>query len=341
MGLLSTDLALLGRSPEAGRAFLEAWLERVRAEPGVTAASLVGQPPLGLGRPTTRVQVDGVEPPLPDGFRSGWSVVSPGYFETLGIALAAGRDFDSGDTAQTEPVVIVSRATAERLFPGGDALGGHLRREGTAARVVGVAENVAADRSGRKDVLFLYAPFAQAGGARGTIVARGQGPLPFEAVRQAARELDPDVPVLEVTTLATRASAALFPQRLAATVTGAFSGFGLLLGSVGLYGLVALFVERRRHELAVRAALGARGKDLRWLALRQGLVPVAIGLGGGAVVALFLGRLAAAFLPRVGAADPFAFVAAAATLALVSAVAAFVPAQRAAATSPMDALRSE
>ena len=341
VGFVSTDLSLLGRSPEAGRAFFKTWLERVRAQPGMIAASVVAQPPLGLGRPTTHVLVDGLEPPLPDGFRSGWSAVSPGYFETVGIPLLSGRDFDAGDVLGGEPVVIASRATAERLFPGGDALGRHVRREGVAARVVGIAENVAVDRSGGKDGLFLYAPFMQAAGVRGSLLMRAEARPPFTAAKAAARELDPDVPMLEAATLATRAATALFPQRLAATVTATFGAFGLLLGSVGLYGLVAVFVERRRHELAVRAALGARGRDLRFLVLRQGLAPVALGLASGAVVALGLGSLVADFVPSVGTADPVAFGAAALALASVSTVATLLPAQRAAATSPMDALRSE
>jgi predicted permease len=341
VGLLSADLSLVGREGPASRAFFEAWLERGRAQPGVVAASLVQSPPLGLARPTTRVLVDGLEPPFPDGFRSGIGVVAPGYFATLGIPLVAGRDFDARDTAGREPVAIVSRATAERFFPGRAPLGLHLRREGVAARVVGVVENVAADRTGARDTLFVYVPFAQAGATRGSLVVRASGPPPFEALRQAARELDPDVPVLESTTLAARSSAALFPQRLAATVTTAFGGLGLLLGGVGLHGLVAYFVERRRHELAVRAALGAGRRELRRLALRQGLVPVAFGLAGGAVAAPALGRLVSGFVPNVGAADPLVFGAAVLALAAVSSIAAFVPAQRAAGASPVEALRAE
>jgi hypothetical protein len=341
VGLVSTDLSLLGRSDAAATSFFEAWLDRVRAQPGVAAASLVRQPPLGLGRVTTRVRVDGLEPPLPDGFRAGWSAVSPGYFETLGIPLVSGRDFDERDTQGTESVTIVSRATAERLFPGQDALGRQLRREGKAVRVVGIAANVAADRSGRKDGLFLYLPFAQAGTTRGSLLVRAQGAPFLDGMRRAARELDPDAPVLAATTLAERARVALFPQRLAATLTAAFGAFGLLLGAVGLYGLVTFFVETRRHELAVRAALGAERRDLRRLALRQGLRPVALGLASGGVTALALGRLGAGFLPSVGGSDPLAFGAAALGLALVSWLAAFLPARRAASALPMEVLRTE
>jgi putative ABC transport system permease protein len=163
----------------------------------------------------------------------------------------------------------------------------------------------------------------------------------LDAVRRAALELDPDLPVLAATTLAERGRAALFPQRLAAAVTAAFGCFGVLIGAVGLYGLVSFFVERRRHELAVRSALGASRRDLRRRALWQGLRPVALGLAGGSVAALALGRVVAGFLPSVGGYDPIAFAAAALLLALVSWLAALLPARRASRTLPMEVLRAE
>ena len=298
VALVTVDVSLLGRTDASPAAFFEAWLERVRTRPGVEAAALVRQPPLGLGSTSTLVRVDGLEPPTPDGFPAGWRAVGPGYFETLGIPILAGRDFDRADAPGREPVAIVSRATARRLFPGSDALGLSLRREGQALRIVGVVEDVAADRSGRRDGLFIYLPFAQDGTVRGSVVARAQGPLPLAEMRQAARELLPELPVLGATTLAQRASVALFPQRLAATVTAACGGFGLLLASVGLYGLVSFFVERKRHELAVRAALGADRHHLRRLALRQGLLPVAIGLAVGAVAALGSGARGGGIRPE-------------------------------------------
>lgn len=341
-GLVTVDVSLLGRSNASPRAFFESWLERVRERPGVTAAALVEQPPLGFGSSSTLVLVDGREPPTPDGFRAGWRAVGPGYFETLEIPILSGRDFDPADARGREPVAIVSRSTAKRLFPGSDALGLSLRRDGQAVRIVGVVEDVAADRSGRRDGLFVYLPFAQSAKARGSVVARAsEGEPPLAQMRQSARELLPELPVLGATTLAQRASAALFPQRLAATVTGAGAGFGLLLASVGLYGLVSYFALKKRHELAVRAALGADRRHLRRLALRQGLVPVAIGLALGAVASLALGRVVAGFVPSVGPSDPLALAAAGLLLFAVSLVAADLPARRAAKASPMEALRSE
>jgi putative ABC transport system permease protein len=332
---------LLNRGPEAARDLFETWRARMRGRPEVVAASLVRSAPLGFGRPTTHVLVDGLEPPAPEGFRTSFNVVAPGYFETLGIPLLSGRDFESGDSPAAERVAIVSRATAARLFPGQDPLGRHLRREGQPLRVVGVVGDIAVDRSGRKDGLFLYLPFAQTEERAMSLVLRARGPLPLEEARREVRALDADLPVLSAMSLEQHAGVTLFPQRLAASVTSAFAVFALLLASVGLYGVVAFLVERRRHELAVRAALGARARDLRSLVLRQGLRPVAAGLLVGLAGAAALGRLASGFLPSVGSFDPVVFAGGSLVLAAVSVLAADVPARRAATSRPMDVLRGE
>ena len=320
------------------RDLFETWLARVRSRAGVEAASLARSVPLGFVKPTTHVLVDGLEPPTPEGFRAGWNAVAPGYLETLGIPLLSGRDFAASDAAGAESVALVSRTTAAQLFPGQDPLGRHVRRAGQALRIVGVVGDIAVDRSGRKDGLFVYLPFAQTEERAMSLVLRARGALPLEEVRCEVRALDPDLPVLSAMSLAQHAGAALFPQRMAASVTSAFA---LVLASVGLYGVVAYLVERRRHELAVRAALGARAGDLRRLVLLSGLRPVAVGLAAGLVGALLLGRLAAGFVPSVGAFDPVVFAGGALLLAVVSVFAADLPARRAALARPADLLRGE
>jgi putative ABC transport system permease protein len=341
VGHVRVDLRLLNMTPAAGRAFFEAWQERVRSRPDVEAASLASALPLGLGRTTTRLLVDGLEPPTPAGFSASFNIVGPGYFETLGIPLLAGRDFDPRDQEAGERVAVVSRATAAKLFPGQEPLGRQLRRDGQVLRVVGVVGDIAVDRSGAKDGLFVYVPVAQSFSPRLSLVLRSRGSLPLEEARREAVALAPDLPVLTVQTFFQHAGGALFPQRLAATVSAAFGLFGLLLASVGLYGLVAFFVVQRRHELAIRAALGARAVDLRRLALAEGLRPVAGGIFVGLCGAFAFGRVAASFIPAVGAFDLTAFVGGALLLATVAVIATDLPARRAAATSPMDVLRSE
>jgi predicted permease len=341
VGLVRVDASLLDRTPAASRALFQTWLERLRARPDVVAASLARNVPLGFAQPATHLLVDGREPPVPEGFRAGWNVVAPGYFETLGIPLVAGRDFALADSGEAERVAIVSRATGARLFPGEDAVGRFVRRDGRPLRVVGVAADVVVHRSARRDGLFVYVPYAQTEERAMSLVVRGRGPLPLEEARRELRALDADLPVLSAKSLAEHAGATLFPQRMAAAAASAFALFALLLASVGLYGVVAFLVERRRHELAVRAALGAGAGPLRRLVLRQGLRPVGAGLVLGLVGALALGRGVAAFVPSVGSFDPLVFAGGALLLLLVSVVAADVPARRAAAARPMDILRGE
>ena len=341
VGLVSVDLRLLNRSPAAAQAFFAAWLERVRARPDVEASGLAGSVPLSLGRATTRVLVDGLEPPGPEGFEAGWNRVSPGYFETLGIPLLSGRDFDPRDAPGAEPVAIVSRSTAEQLFPGQEPLGRALRHQGQALRIVGVVGDTAVDRSGRRDPLFFYVPFSQGGMGRGTLLLLGRGALPLEDVRREALALDPDLPVLSALTFEQHAAAALFPQRLAAAVTGAFGLFGLLLATVGLYGIVAFFAVQRRHELAIRAALGAQAADLRRLVVLQGLRPVGAGVLLGLAASLAFARLIAGFLPSVGAFDPWAFAGGVVVLVATALVAADIPARHAASRPPIASLRGD
>jgi predicted permease len=341
VALVTVDPSPLGRNPTERRSFFEAWLQRVRSLPRVEAASLVRTPPLGFSRPTTRVRVDGVAAAEPEGLVAGWNAVAPGYFDVVGIPLVAGRDFDAGDAAGTQPVAIASRATAARLFPGGEAVGRHFRHEDRVVRVVGVVGDVALDRSGARDGLFVYFPVAQRDDTRLSLVLRAAPPFPLAAARREARALEPEMPVLAALGLRDHAAAALFPQRLAATVAAAFGGFALFLAGVGLYGVAAFLAEKQRHELAVRAALGARPADLRGLVLRRGLAPALAGAGAGLAGALALGRLAAGFVSAVGPYDPQAYLGGAAVIAAVSLLAVYLPARRAAAVRPADLLQDE
>jgi putative ABC transport system permease protein len=334
-------MRLLNRSPAASRAFFEGWLERVRARPAVEAASLAGWLPLGFSRRTTRVLVDGLLPPGPEGFPTAWNVVSPGFFDTLAIPLVAGRDFDRRDREGAERVAIVSRSTASRLFPGQEPLGRALRHEGQLLRVVGVVGDVVAERTSGREALLFYSPFAQSRATRMTLVLRGGAAPPLEAARRDALALEPDAPLLGTTSLAGHATIALFPQRLAAAVTGAFGLFGLMLASVGLYGIVAFFAAQRRRELAIRAALGARPEDLRRLVLLQGLRPVGVGVLVGLAAALGFAKLAEALVPGMGGLDATAFVGGALVLLATAALAADLPARRAAASSPVTGLRAD
>jgi hypothetical protein len=280
-------------------------------------------------------------PPSAEGFPVRWNAVSPGYFETLGIPLLRGRDFAASDRAGSDAIAIVSRSTADRLFPGRDAIGRSLRHEGHALRVVGVVGDVVADRRAGREALFFYVPFAQRPSARASLVVRSGASPPVEPLRRELRALEPDAPVLSSGRLAVHALGALFPQRLAAAVAGAFGLLGLLLASVGLYGLVAFFAAERRSELALRVALGARSADLRRLVVLSGLRPVAGGLALGLAGAYAFARLALELVPGMGVLDAQPFGVGALLVTAVAALAAYLPARRAARRPPVEALRAD
>jgi len=341
VGAATVDLRILARDEVAGRAFFETWLERFQRRPGVRAAGLARSLPLGFGRSTVFVRVDGLESPQPEGYAAGWNAITPGYFQALGISLLSGRDFSTEDRSNAELVAILSRATAERLFPGEDPLGRHLRRGDDSLRVVGVASNVATRRPGELSDLFFYVPFAQSYAPRMTLVVRAEGPAPLADLRREASALDPELPVLGVQELDEHVEASLFPQRMAASISGAFGVLGLILAAVGLYGVVAFLAAQRRRELALRVALGASGADVRRLVLRNGLSLVGLGLALGLPGAFLLARLASAFLPGVGSFDPVAFFGGAIALSVIAVLAADLPARRAASADPMDALRAQ
>jgi predicted permease len=341
VAVVTADLRLRHPERASDLAFFEDWLARVRSRPDVEAASLARHLPLGLAPATARVAVDGLRSPDSGGFRAQYNVVSPGYFETLGIPLVAGRDFEARDAAPAEPVALVSRATAARLYPDGQALGRALRHEGRALRVVGVVGDVVADRRSGRGGLSFYVPLAQQPAPRVSLVLRPRAGATPSAVRREAIALEPDAPVLGASSLAEHARAALFPQRLAATVTSAFGLFGLLLASVGLHGIVAFFAVQRRSELAVRAALGARASDLRRLVLREGVRPVATGAAAGLVASVAFARLAQRLVPGMGGLDAAPIAAAALLLLAVALLAADRPARLAAARSPVDVLRGD
>ncbi len=341
LGLVTADMRLRNAAPPAAQRFFEAWLERVRARPGVEAASLASWVPLGFPGPTTRVLVDGMLPPGPEGFATRRNVVAPGFFDTLQIPLVAGRDFDRRDVEGSERVAIVSRSTAAGLFPGADPLGRALRHEGQLLRVVGIVGDIVLERSGAREALVFYMPHAQSRASRMSLVLRGRGAPPLDAARRDALAVEPDAPLLGVMSFERHAAAALFPQRLAAAVTGAFGLFGLLLASVGLYGIVAYFAAQRRRELAIRAALGARSADLRRLLASQGLRPVGLGVLVGLLGALGFARLAQSLVAGMGALDLSAFAGGSLLLLVVSALAADVPARRAASAPPAAALRGD
>ena len=336
---------------ESGRELYGRILERARELPGIRSAALVERLPLmPLG---SRIS----ERPVT--FESGATVrlaatrISPGYFDTMGIPLVAGRDVTSADDAAAPSVIVVNEAAARRLWPGESPLGQRLRLGADApwSEVVGVVGNglyMSLREDPRTPQPFLYQPLLQDYSPAMTLVAAGSIDAGAAVARLRAElaALEPDLPIYDVKTMEDHVAVSLFLPRLVAVLFLGCGLLGLALGAAGIWGAVAHAAARRTREVAVRVAVGAtRGDLVRLLAGRAVIltgVGVAVGLGSaGACRALLDASVFSALLFGVGTADPVTFVAVPLFLGLVALAASGVPALRASRVSPSSALRDD
>jgi predicted permease len=272
-------------------------------------------------------------------------VADAGYFETLGIHLLRGRGFRVEDHAEAPGVVVVNEEFARRFWPGQDAIGKEVRMdsEGPASEVVGVVATGRYRTLGEAPRPFLYTSFRQDYSSMMTLVAVGdipEGEL-LAGLRSAIDRVDPHLPIFDVTTLGEHTDLMLFPSRLAASLLGVFGLLGLLLAAVGLYGVVAFSVARRTREVGVRRALGARRGQVVAMILREGLTLVAVGLAVGLGIGWLASGVFEGLLFGITPGDPLTYVLVAGVLFSIAGLANFLPARRAAAAAPTEALRYE
>jgi putative ABC transport system permease protein len=351
-GFRVDDMLLLDISPrpgEEGRTNPEqialAARDRIAAIPGVTRVSWASNVPLGLDMGRRGVSVQGYHPRDGEDMEFHFSVVGPRYFETMEVPLTRGRGFTDLDRDGAPLVVVVNEAFAKRFWGNADPIGKRISiggQNGPWREVVGVARDgkyVSISESPRP---FVYYPQLQAPDGITLHVRTAGDPLRLlSAVRREVATVAPTWMIERPRTLEEHIGASLLPQRIAAGILGAFGVVALLLAAVGLYGVVAFAVAQRTREIGIRVALGAQSGEVLSLMLRQGMRLAAIGLAVGISLAIVAARLVSGFLLGAGAADPLVFLVAAVTLALVTAVASYVPARRAARVDPMVALRSQ
>jgi predicted permease len=347
--LAEVDLSLEGYEEDEGRVFQQALLERLRALPGVEHAALSIDLPLDLGSHGTSV------------FPEGWSgvegrehlgvdfnYVSRGYFETLGIPVLSGRVFGADDGAGTEPVAVVSTTFASTVWPGESALGRRLRVSmpriheewRTVVGVVADVKNQVLTESARP---FVYVSLDQAYDAGTYVVVKARGGMAqvAPALRRAILEGDGTLSVTPVIGLERYTGIGILPQKVAASITAVLGVLALLLAGVGIYGVVALAVSQRTREIGIRMALGAGRRRVLSLILRSGLALALPGLVLGGAAALGVGRLLGFLLLGLSPVDPVALAGVSTILLGVVLLASVVPARRAAAVHPVEALRSE
>jgi predicted permease len=342
IAIFSTELANQGYDETRGRAFYEELLRRVAALPSVRAVSLAERTPLGLDYSRRGVGVEGYEPAQGEDMEFGANIVGPGYLALMHIPLERGRDFAETDRAGSLPVAIVNQSFARRFWPGEDPIGRRIRIGDSVREVVGVAHDSRTRSLDESPAPYFYLPFLQFYQPNMTLEVRTAGDPAdmIPAVRREIAALDRDLPV-QSGTMEDALGLSLLPQRAGATLLGIFSALGLVLASVGLYGVVAYAVAQRTRDLGIRMALGAESSDIYRVVLGHGVKLTLLGLIIGIVAALILARLAQGVLFGVSPTDPITLGSVAAILAVVAFVASFIPARRATRVDPMVALREE
>jgi predicted permease len=342
----TVDLGLLRYKEAEGGNFYRELLSRVESQPGVERASLVRFAQLGNSFAQGQVVAEGKAAEGEDGTPTGFNIVGPRYFETMGTRLVRGRDFREADREGAPQVAVVNETLAAMLWPGEDPLGKRLSFEGARGpflEVVGVARDGKYRTLGDRSRPYLYTPLFQSYQPRMTLVVRTSGdPVALSgAVRAQLHALDPNLPVAEVRTLGEQFDLSLLPARIAAYTLGGFGLLALALAAIGVYGVVSYSVAQRTHEIGVRVALGARARDVLRLVLGEGLSVVGLGLALGLALAFAAARLFAGFLYGVDAADPVTFVGVPTLLGAIALAAGYLPARRATKVDPMVALRHE
>jgi putative ABC transport system permease protein len=323
-------------------------LERVRALPGVSHASLTGAFPVDGDPITSNFSIRGIGEIRSE---AAYNLqVAPGWFETMGVSIVRGRAFDARDRAGAAPVAIVNETLAARHFPGQDPIGRQIRIGGAGgddadyATIVGVARDIhQRDVNQREIGSDIYRPLAQAQQRGVALAVRSSADAAtlVAAVRRELAALDPHVPLYNVKTVEQVLDEATWDARLNTALLAVFAAAALLLASIGLYGVIAYTVARRTHEIGVRVALGARPADVLRLVVGGGMRLAAIGLALGLAGALALANLLGGILFGVQPRDPLTYATVAIALGLVALAASWLPARRALAVQPVAALRAE
>jgi predicted permease len=322
-------------------------LERLRALPGVEAAGLVFPLPLDFNSSFTEFTIDGhVAPAGREAFRAENARVDGGFFDAAGIAIVAGRTFDDGDRRDSQQVAIISRAMARRYWPDGDVLGRVLRRPDPAEpdlTVVGVASDINVRSLGEAPGDVVYEPYTQHEGSPmfDFVVRAPNADQMVPSLIAAAREINPDLQVVQSMTMAQHLAMSRLPSQMGAFILSAFAAMAMTLAAIGVYGLVRYTVARRSREVGIRMALGADAAGVARLLATHGLRLVLVGGAIGVAVSLLAARSLATLLFGVGTLDPVALIGAPLVLGVAAWLAAYLPARRASRADPLAALRTD
>jgi hypothetical protein len=273
--------------------------------------------------------------------------VGPQFFETMGIAFLAGEDFRLEETGTTRRA-IVNDAFARAVFPGESPIGRRVAGDGKMLEIVGLVATAKSRTIGEAPRPSIYLPilneYSAAQSRRGvTVVAKTRAASASYAgpMREAIRRADPSLAVFGVRTMEAHLSDALLVPRLAGILSAIAGGIGLAIATIGVYGVITFGVARRRREIGIRLAVGARPREVRTMILKQGITLALVGAVLGVLAALAVSRFAASLLYGVNPRDALTFVAVPVLLISVAVLACLLPARAAARMDPVDILRSE
>lgn len=344
--LMSVDPKLHNYSREKTALFLSQLRERITALPGVRSVSFVGIVPLSIGGSNDEFQAPATKDHPKQNANANVNTIGTGYFDTMGIPLLRGRDFNIQTDDQN--IAIMNETMAAKLFPGQDPIGRTFNENKNSYTVIGVVRNSKLRTIGEQEencvYLFLNAATEKAISFFGiTVLVKTSGdPLvAARRVREQISALDPNLAVFNTETMQEHVDKSLLLPRISALLLGVFGAVGLTLAAIGLYGVMSYSVRRRTKEIGIRMALGAKPPAVLKMVFRQGLILTGIGLAIGLAISLALGRFTASLLYGTSGTDLLTFIAVSVVLLATSALAIAVPAFRAARVQPTVALRYE
>jgi predicted permease len=326
--------------------FYSQLLERLRSSPGVKSAALASVPILAGNEWDSSMSVEGHTFADGEDMQAFMNAFSPGYFETMKIPFMEGRDFTVMDIKKESHVAIVNRQFAEHFFPGRSAVGKHIGFGGGPKskldiEIIGVVANSLYEGPREGVHRQVFVPNWGNNSAAFYVRMQTSSSAGYGIIRNEVKQLDSAMPVYEMKTLESQLDETLLTDRLIAMLSAGFGLLATVLASIGLYGVMAFVVARRRKELGIRLALGAQPGFVIWLVMREVLLLLAIGLAIGIPAAMALGRYVSAQLYGIQATDPWMAGWTLLLLTLVSAAAGLIPAHRASRIDPILALRCE
>jgi len=346
LAMLSFDLGALNYDAPRAREFERRALEIAQNTPGVRGAALSNTIPLfngGFGRTLFKEGEDNNNGQ--SGHVSQYSVMSPEYLQTMGIAMVRGQGFDSTIRENTPRVAIINETAARQIWPNEDPIGKRFTffRDKEPSQVIGIARDSTYNALGEAPRPYTYVPLIQNPNAAITVFFRTQGDprSALSSVRAQIQAMDRNLPITNVWAIGEVISQSLWASSFGASLLTVFAMIAMALCAVGIYGVVGYSVGQRIREFGIRLALGAQPRDVVLMVLKQSALIMPAGLALGLVAAFFLARLIVTFLYGVNTNSPLAFLAMALVLAAVGVFASYIPARRAAKVDPMVALHYE